>query len=76
MPELSARAGLSYATDDEMLKLYGVLVGGWIAMLVGQFAVAGPISLLSLVGFLVTLGGVFAFLVGVVAVLHKVLADS
>lgn len=76
-PSISARDALEYATRDEMLKLYGVLVAGWAGMLVGQFVTSVPANLLTqLVGFLVLLAGVLAFLVGVVAIARKLLVEA
>jgi hypothetical protein len=72
-----ARDALEYATRDEFLKLYAVLAGGWVLTLAGQFVAAtvgNPVA--SIVGAIVVLGGVSAFLAGVVAVLHKILAES
>ena len=73
---VSARDALDYATRDEMLKLYGVLLAGWVGMLVGQSGVAAVNPLLSLVGLLVLLAGVLAFLAGVVAIVRKLLVES
>ena len=74
---VSARDALDYATRDEMLKLYGVLVAGWVGMLVGQSVTGIPANLFAeLVGLLVLLAGVLAFLVGLVAIVHKLLVES
>lgn len=77
MSSVSAREALEYATRDEMLKLYGVFVAGWIATIVGRslLGVVGT-SVLSLVGLVVSLAGVLAVLVSVVAIAHKLLAES
>ncbi|WP_135826194.1 hypothetical protein [Halorussus ruber] len=75
-PRISARDALDYATHDELLKLYGVLVVGWIGMLFGQFVsgtAGNPFA--RLIGLFVVLGGVLAFLVGVVAIVRKLLVD-
>ena len=77
MLAVSARGALDYATRDEMLKLYGVLVGGWVLTFGGQVVsqtVRNPV--VSLVGVLVSLAGVLAVLVGIVAIAHKVLVES
>lgn len=76
MPRISATKALAYATDGEMLKLYGVLVGAWVLTILGQFVSQGRSSLASLVGFLVLLVGVVGSLVAVVAIAYKALADS
>ena len=77
MPSVSARNALDYATDDELLKLYGVLAGGWVLMLGGQFVAATVGNpAVSDVGVLLVLAGVLGYLAGVVAILHKVLAES
>lgn len=77
MSRVSASKALAYATDGEMLKLYGVLVGAWALTLLGQFFWPSPRnSVASLVGFLIVLAGAFGFLVGVVAIAYKLLAES
>jgi hypothetical protein len=74
---VSGRDALDYATRDEMLKRYGVLVAGWVGMLVGRFVTSIPADLFAkLVGTLVVLAGAFAFLVGPVAIVHKLLVES
>lgn len=76
MPGISATKALAYATDDEMVRLYTVLVGSWVLTFLGQFLQASHSFVLSLIGFLVLLVGVVGVLVAVVAIAHKVLADS
>lgn len=77
MSRISASNALAYATSDEMLKLYGLLVGGWLLTFVGQFVLQTSFNAgRSLVGVLVALVGAVAVLVGVVAVAYKVLVDS
>jgi hypothetical protein len=77
MSRVSASRALAYATGEEMLKLYGVLVGAWVLTVVGQIFWPSPrSSIVSLIGFLVVLAGVFTFLVGVVAIAHKLLVES
>ncbi|USZ68452.1 hypothetical protein NGM10_01625 [Halorussus salilacus] len=77
MSDISAREALRYATDDEMLKLYGVLVGGWSAMAVGEFvartSVQAGVRFLALAG---VVAGALAVLAGVVAIAYKVLAEG
>jgi uncharacterized membrane protein YeaQ/YmgE (transglycosylase-associated protein family) len=76
MPGISATKALGYATDDEMVRLYTILVGAWVLTFLGQFLQASPSFVLSLIGFLVLLVGVVGSLVAIVAIAHKVLADS
>lgn len=77
MSRVSASKALAYATSAEMLKLYGVLVGGWLLTFVGQFVLQTTFNAgLSLVAILVALAGGVAVLVGVVAIVHKLIADS
>ena len=77
MSRVSASKALAYATDGEMLKLYAVLAGSWLLTLVGQFFAQPPVrSVGTLIGWLVVLAGIVGFLVGVVAVAHKVLVES
>ena len=75
MPEISAREALRYATDDEMLKLYGVLVGGWALTIPGQFAATGS-GVIALVGIIVLLAGITASVSALVAIAYKVLVES
>lgn len=76
MSEITARDALEYATRDELLKLYGVVVGAWVLMFVGSFLM-GPLGALpSFVGLLTVVAGLFAFLAGVVAIAYKVLTES
>jgi hypothetical protein len=76
MPRISATEALAYATHDELLKLYAVLVGSWVLTFLGQFLQASRSIMLRLIGFLVLLVGILGVLVGLVAIAHKVLADS
>ncbi|WP_433630884.1 hypothetical protein [Halomicrococcus sp. NG-SE-24] len=77
MSSVSAREALRYATDDEMLKLYAVLVGGWVLLLVGQFAFRTAVNpAVAFVGFVVALAAVVAVVSGGVAVAYKVLSGS
>lgn len=77
MTEISAREALRYATDGELLKLYGILVGGWALTLLSQFVVQttfGPFA--SLVGFVLLAVGIATSVIALVAVAYKVLAES
>ena len=77
MPTVSARDALRYATDSEMLKLYGVLVGGWMLVVVGEpTARTVPGRLATFVAIVALLVGFVAFLSAVVAIAHKVIAES
>jgi hypothetical protein len=77
MSRVSASKALAYATGDEMLKLYGVLVGGWLLTFMGQFVLQTTFNaVLSLVSVIVALAGAVAVLVGVVAIAYKLLADG
>lgn len=75
-PQVSARDALGYATHDEMLKLYGLLVAGWVGILLGQFGFVAISPLLSLVGIVAFLVGLLASLASAVAILHKVVTES
>lgn len=75
MSRISARDALEYATRDEYLKLYGVLVVGWAVTLVGQSVAAGATPFGLLLGILVVIAGIFATLAAAVATLHKILAE-
>ncbi|WP_137286869.1 hypothetical protein [Halorussus salinisoli] len=71
---ISARDDLDYASDGELLELYGVLVVGWGLHLVGRFVAQTSRTLPGLlVGFLVVLAGGLAFLVGIVAIARKLI---
>jgi len=77
MSRVSASKALAYATGGEMLKLYGILVGGWLLTFVGQFILQTTFNAArSLVGVIVALAGAVAVLVSVVAIAYKLLADS
>ncbi len=74
---VTARDALEYASRDEFLKLYAVLAGGWVLIFAGQFVFATAVgSLVSLLGLVAIFAGLLCVLVAVVAVLHKVLAES
>ena len=76
MNDITARDALEYATRDELLKLYGVIVSAWGLLFVGSFALGlfGPLA--SVVGLLFVVAGVGTFLSGVVAIAYKVLAEG
>ncbi|RBI64454.1 hypothetical protein DMJ13_08235 [halophilic archaeon] len=77
MSSVPAREALRYATDDEILKLYAVLVGGWVLLLVGQFAFRTAVNpAVTYVGLVVALAAVVAVVSGVVAIAYKVLSKS
>ena len=77
MPAVPARDALRYATDSEMLKLYGVLVGGWMLVAVGEStARTAPGGLTTLVAIVALLVGVVALPSAVVAIAHKLIAES
>lgn len=77
MSDISAREALRYATGDDMLKLYGVLVVGWMLTFLGESvarsAANSGVTVLALIGALV---GIVAVLSGIVAIAYKVLADG
>ncbi|MFC4450107.1 hypothetical protein [Halorussus aquaticus] len=75
MSRISARDALEYATRDEFLKLYGVLVVGWVLTLVGQSVATGMTPFGFLLGTLVVIAGLVATLAAAVATLHKILAE-
>ena len=77
MPPVSARDALRYATDSEMLKLYAVLVGGWVLVVVGEStARTAPGRLTTFVAIAALLVGVVALLSAIVAIAHKLIAES
>lgn len=77
MSTVPARDALRYATDSEILKLYGVLVGGWVLIVVGEpTARTAPGRLTTLVAIVAFLVGIVASLSAVVAIAHKVIAES
>ncbi|MFC7203800.1 hypothetical protein ACFQJC_09750 [Haloferax namakaokahaiae] len=75
MSELSAGRALAYATEDELMKLYAVVVGGWVVTLGSQVLLTtGGMGLaLGIVGLL---AGILGSLVGIVALAYKVIHDS
>lgn len=77
MSTVSARDALRYATHGELLKLYGVLVGGWVLVVVGEStARTAPGRVTTLVALVALLAGVVAFLGAAVAIAYKVIAES
>lgn len=76
MEEIPARNALEYATRDELLKLYAVIVGAWGLLFVGSVALGlfGPLA--SVVGLLFVAAGIGTFLAGVVAIAYKLLAET
>ncbi|WP_410764872.1 hypothetical protein [Haloferax sp. DFSO60] len=75
MSELSAGQALAYATEDEPLKLYAVIVGGWFVTL-GSFVLFWMGGVALALGVLGILLGITGILVGIVALVHKVLHDA
>lgn len=76
MKRTSARAAIGYATDGEMLKLYGLIVLGlvltWVTPVV-TFGGHNPAFLV--LGMVVALASLGAVLSGVVAIVYKILTD-
>lgn len=68
MSSVTARDALEYATRDEWLKLYALLIGSWVLTL------AAP--LFDLFGIVLALVGGGVFVVVVVAGAHKLLVES
>ena len=60
-----------------MLKLYAVLGGGWMLVVVGEStARMAPGRLTTLLAIVALLVGIVAFLSAVVAIAHKLIAES
>lgn len=83
MATVSPREALGYALSREMAILYGVVLAGYVGMLLGAWIGTGWAvrgggggfvgQILSAVLFL---GGVVAVLAGLVGIVYKVIADA
>ncbi|SIR57740.1 hypothetical protein SAMN05421858_2917 [Haladaptatus litoreus] len=77
MTTVSARDALLYATGDEMLKLYGSLIGSWVLAFFTQFVLQTSVQPIMQFGAVVVLlASGIAFISSVVAIAYKVLAES
>lgn len=77
MQKISAQKALRHATDDELLWLYGVVLGGWTLTALGQFTFGTSRQVFgSLIGLVALLAGILLILTGVVAIARKVLVES
>ncbi|ELZ85936.1 hypothetical protein C453_08973 [Haloferax elongans ATCC BAA-1513] len=77
MAEVSARDALRYATEDEMVKLYVVVSGGWLLLFVAEFAFNRlTVGVMSFVGVVAFLAGVLATFAGLVGIAYKLLRET
>ncbi|RDZ38172.1 hypothetical protein DVK03_06600 [Haloferax sp. Atlit-109R] len=77
MSRVSARDALRYATEDDAIALFAVIVGGWVLLTIGTFALAGyGFGLMFALGIVASLAGAFAVFAGVVGLAYKLLVDS
>ncbi|AKU09052.1 hypothetical protein ABY42_06440 [Haloferax gibbonsii] len=77
MSRVSARDALRYATEDDAIALFAVILGGWVFLTVGSFALAGyGFGLMFALGILASLAGALAMFAGVVGLAYKLLVDS
>ncbi|MCO8268703.1 hypothetical protein ACOZ4B_18110 [Haloferax prahovense] len=77
MSRVSARDALRYATEDDAVVLFAVIVGGWVLLTVGSFALAGyGFGLMFALGIVAALAGALAVFAGVVGLAYKLLVDS
>ncbi|KTG08060.1 hypothetical protein [Haloferax profundi] len=77
MSDLSAREALRYATEDSMLTLFAVVLGGWLSLTFAGFAFSSyTFGMLFVLAVLVFLVGGLALFSGLVAITYKVLVDS
>lgn len=78
---IDAGDAISYATNGDMLVLYGVIVVGWAIRTMGTAISAGPRhevppGIQLLVGVPLTLLGAIVVGLGFVALAYKVLSDA
>ncbi|CQR50188.1 MULTISPECIES: hypothetical protein [Haloferax] len=77
MSRVSARDALRYATEDDALVLFAVIVGGWVLLTIGTFALAGyGFGMMFVLGILASLAGALAVFASVVGLAYKLLVDS
>ncbi|WP_266079549.1 hypothetical protein [Haladaptatus caseinilyticus] len=77
MPTVSARDALRYAMSDEMLKLYGVLIGSWVVAFFAQFVLQTSFQPIVTFGAgVLLLASAVTLLSGGVAIAYKLLAES
>ncbi|ELZ82131.1 TMEM43 family protein [Haloferax larsenii] len=77
MAEVSARDALRYATEDEMVKLYAVVFGGWLLLFVAEFAFNRlTVGMMSFVGVVAFLAGALAMFAGLVGIAYKLLRET
>ncbi|WP_396612847.1 hypothetical protein ACH9L7_06135 [Haloferax sp. S1W] len=77
MPEVSARDALRYATADEMVKLYAVVLGGWFLFFVAFLAFnAYAVGMMAFVGAVAFLAGFLAVFAGIVGITYKLLRET
>ncbi|MFT4892949.1 MAG: hypothetical protein ACI8Z7_000740 [Candidatus Nanohaloarchaea archaeon] len=80
MNEEKAVEALKYALSREVLKLFAVIVLGWLMIAVGIYLSADPwrfrFILYRLLEPVLYLGGTLIFYAGLVALLYKVIRDA
>ncbi|MFQ3275024.1 MAG: hypothetical protein ACI9LV_000508 [Candidatus Nanohaloarchaea archaeon] len=80
MPEKKAVNALKYALSREILKLFGVIVAGWVMIAAGVYMSADPwrfrFILYRILEPVLYLGGTLVFYAGLVAMIYKVISDA
>lgn len=83
MATVSPREALGYALSREMALLYGVVLAGYVSMIVGAWIGAdwamrggGGGFVGQVLSAALFLGGVVAVLAGLIGIVYKVIADA
>jgi hypothetical protein len=80
MPEEKAVEALKYALSREILKIFAVIVLGWLMIGAGVYISADPwrfrFILYRLIEPILYLGGTLVFYAGLVALIYKVIRDA
>lgn len=80
MPEVKAVDALKYAFSREVLKLFAVIVVGWLMIAAGVFMASDPwrfrFVLYRILEPVLYLGGTLVFYTGLVALIYKIFSDS
>jgi hypothetical protein len=80
MPDVKAVKALRYAFSREILKLFAVIVLGWLMIVTGFYLASDPWRFRSILYRvlepLLYLGGILVFYGGLVALVYKIFKDA
>lgn len=80
MPDIDAVDALRYALSREVLKLFAVIVLGWLMIAAGVYIASDPwrfrFILYRILEPVLYLGGTLVFYAGLVALLYKIFSDA